>query len=302
MGRRMMPMFYIVKSGDSLSGIATRFRISVMEIMEANVICNPNLIFPGQPLIIPEPGVELPKAGGFPYYVVQFGDSLWCLSNQFSQSIGSLSASNQIPDPNQIFVGRELLVRFDQPNPFELFNQWNQTGLESCGEMSSLQIHGIYYIGTFRWESLGERAVPYLLPLLRHSCDTVRYYTVLSLGRIGTGTSTRLALQQALRDSETSVVELARLALQRFQLVQTWTKRIHITISEQVLFNQPNSNSASISVPKGTPVIGLRWNIPSPTAEEGPLGDIQIYDLVQLPETGQTGYFPRVGYNAILIM
>lgn len=295
-------MLYVVKSGDTLGGIASRFGSNIGAILGANVICNPNFIFPGQPLIIPDPRIELPKAGGYPYYVVQYGDTLGCIASQFSQTVSTLAAANQIRDPNRVFVGRELLVRFEPPNPKQLFNDWNRTGGVSCEEMSSLQIHGIYYIGSFLWEALGEKAVSIILPLLRHSCNTVRFYTVLSLGRIGTGFRTRLALQQALSDSDPSIVELARFALQRFQLIPAWSKRIHIITADTVLHSKPNLSSTSFSIPKGTPVIVLRWHIPSPSAEEGPRGDIQIYDLVQNTRTGQTGYMPRVGFNEILMV
>jgi LysM repeat protein len=56
-------MLYVVKTGDTLSGISRRVGSTVNSIMAANVICNPSLIFPGQLLLIPENGMELPKAG-----------------------------------------------------------------------------------------------------------------------------------------------------------------------------------------------------------------------------------------------
>jgi LysM repeat protein len=295
-------MLYIVKSGDSLMGIAARYGTNIASIMQTNVICNPNLIFPGQPLIIPDPAIPLPKAGGYPYYVVQYGDTLWCLSNQFSQTIHALADANQIQDPNQIVAGAELLVRFETPNPEQLFDEWNRMGGVACEELSPLQTHGIYYIGTFLWETIGEKAVPYLLQLLSHTCDTVRFYTVISLGRIGTGVSTRLALERALTDQNAPIVEQARLALQRLQLVSTWSKRIHIITQNTILLNSPSSSSPSIQLAQGTPVMVNRWNIPSPTGEEGPRGDLQIFDYVQLPGNNQSGYLPRVGFNEILMI
>ena len=40
--------FYTVKSGDTLSGIARRFGVSVRYLVNLNGISNPNLIYPGQ--------------------------------------------------------------------------------------------------------------------------------------------------------------------------------------------------------------------------------------------------------------
>lgn len=46
--------YYVVTEGDTLSGIASMFGVSVRTIMEANNITNPNTIRAGQKLIIPE--------------------------------------------------------------------------------------------------------------------------------------------------------------------------------------------------------------------------------------------------------
>lgn len=59
-------MLYYIQPSNTLSEIAMRFNTTVRSILDANVICNPNLIFAGQLLIIPEPGLQLPKAGGGP--------------------------------------------------------------------------------------------------------------------------------------------------------------------------------------------------------------------------------------------
>lgn len=301
-GREVCPLLYLVKQGDTLTNISRSSGISVQEILTSNIICNPNLIFPGLPLIIPEQILNLPKAGGYPYYILNYGDTLWCLSNQFQQSISSLAAANQIMDPNAIFSGRELLVRFEPPNPDELFEQWNELGGVQCDTMNSMQIHGVYYIGSFQWEALWERAIPYLLQLLNHPCDTVRFYTVVSLARIGTGVGIKIALQEAAHDHVSTIAEMARLGLYRHQLILNFGKRIHVVTNDTSLLAAPNGQSQQTAIGAGTPVIVLRWNIPSPTGEEGPRGDIQIYDLVQVPLTGQIGFLPRVGFNEIWLI
>ena len=43
---------YIVKSGDTLSGIAQKYKTSYQKIASDNNIKNPNLIYPGQKLVI----------------------------------------------------------------------------------------------------------------------------------------------------------------------------------------------------------------------------------------------------------
>ena len=45
---------YVVQSGDTLSGIAEKFAVTLALLEKANPqITNPNLIFPGQLIVIP---------------------------------------------------------------------------------------------------------------------------------------------------------------------------------------------------------------------------------------------------------
>ncbi len=52
---------YVVRPGDSLWTISRRFGVSIDDILAANDLANPNLIYPGQELIIPGPGQPGPE-------------------------------------------------------------------------------------------------------------------------------------------------------------------------------------------------------------------------------------------------
>ncbi|RKD33157.1 HEAT repeat domain-containing protein [Thermohalobacter berrensis] len=294
-------MLYYVKSGDTLSKIARQFNTTVNSILNANTICNPNLIFPGEPLIIPRNDV-IYRAGATPYYIVQPGDSLWCLYRLYNIPINVIAEVNNIQNPNILYPGTELLIGDYRANPEELKETWENTGGVECDLLSPLQIHGIYYIGSFSWEALGTTGIPYLLDLLNHPCDIVRSYTALSLGRIGLNESVTEALTELTNDPSSFVADIARLAIKRINLTQEYGKRIHVTIEDNRLYNQPNLNSQSIILSEGSEIIVLKWNIPSPTYEEGPRGDLQVYDYVQVVNTGQVGFLPRVGFNEIRII
>jgi nucleoid-associated protein YgaU len=55
-GKRVMTTRYVVRSGDTLSGIARRFGVSLSHLEAANPqIINPDLIFPRQVIYIPSP-------------------------------------------------------------------------------------------------------------------------------------------------------------------------------------------------------------------------------------------------------
>jgi LysM repeat protein len=69
------PTTYVVKDGDSLGTIAQQFDVAVDDIMDANGITDPNLLYVGQSLIIPvagsvpptaEPGTAAPHATAEP--------------------------------------------------------------------------------------------------------------------------------------------------------------------------------------------------------------------------------------------
>ncbi len=49
------PLVYVVKRGDQLARIANSFGVTLQAIEAANGITNPNLIVPGQTLVIPAP-------------------------------------------------------------------------------------------------------------------------------------------------------------------------------------------------------------------------------------------------------
>lgn len=294
-------MIYYINPGDTLYRIARRFSTSVSSILNANVICNPSLIYPRQPIIIPEPGLDLPIAGGLPYYVVLPGDNLWCLAQKFNTSVSHLVKINNIPNPDLILPGSELLVVPEVSNPEQLKQSWERLG-QNCDLINTLQVHGILYLGSFSWEALDTAAFSYLLDFLNNPCGIIRYYAIISLGRIGKNDKITDALNKLLEDPESYVASVAKLAIQRIEVLKRRSDRIHITLNDTILLNDPNLNSPFTEIPEGSEVIVSKWHIPSPTGEEGPRGDIQMYDWSYDIRTGRTGYLPRALYREITII
>ena len=100
---------YIVKKGDTLSKIAFNYDTTVSQIARNNNISNPNLIYPGQRLIIQTKamGTEL---GHLCYKVVK-GDTLYSISRRFNTTIANLVMLNRIQNPNLIYPGQCLKIR-----------------------------------------------------------------------------------------------------------------------------------------------------------------------------------------------
>jgi len=99
-----------VQRGDSLSKIAVRCDVTVNGILRANPgITNPNLIVPGQVIILP--GATLPNDTNTEFYYVQRGDTLKGIAIMFHTSVDELLRLNpQISDPNLIIAGQRLVV------------------------------------------------------------------------------------------------------------------------------------------------------------------------------------------------
>ena len=99
---------YTVQPGDTMFSIARRFNVPLDELIAANPqIPNPNLIFPGQIVCVPE--FACPP-NTFPY-TVQPGDSMFSFAHCVCVSVYDLIAANpQIPNPNLIFPGQIVCV------------------------------------------------------------------------------------------------------------------------------------------------------------------------------------------------
>jgi tyrosinase len=97
------PGSYVVQPGDTLSGIAELFTVTLAALEAANPqITNPNLIFPGQVVHIP---------GGVQTYVVQPGDTLSGIAQQFGEPLAEIEKANpQITNPDLIFPGQVVVI------------------------------------------------------------------------------------------------------------------------------------------------------------------------------------------------
>jgi peptidoglycan endopeptidase LytF len=119
--------YYTVAPGDSLSAIAVANGLTLGELMSANRIADPNAIYSGQQLIIPEPLAANPNdttpapeqigpaRNGYYYYTVQRGDTLSALAKEFNSTMQALRDYNGLPDNDSVYTGLELKVPFGTP-------------------------------------------------------------------------------------------------------------------------------------------------------------------------------------------
>lgn len=105
---------YVVRYGDTLSGIAYQFGVSINALVQANRLLNPNCIYAGQRLAIPgaapAPAPQTQPSNDYTWYVVQRGDTLAKIAVRFGVRIWDIVMANHIANPNLIVVGQRLCI------------------------------------------------------------------------------------------------------------------------------------------------------------------------------------------------
>ena len=128
---RSAPYTYTVQEGDFLATIVENQNLGddgVALILllnpyneEAGSGIDPTtqIIYPGQEILLPYPGMPLPTATPLPVdlqrgtkltYAVQAGDTLAGIAALFNSTVDDIITENNLDDPNAIFVGQQLII------------------------------------------------------------------------------------------------------------------------------------------------------------------------------------------------
>lgn len=95
---------YTVQPGDTLSGIASEYGVTVDSLASTNGVSNQDHIVMGQTLTIPGTG------GGSLSYIVQSGDNVPAIAAEYGISARTLAEVNGLVNPELIFPGQELVI------------------------------------------------------------------------------------------------------------------------------------------------------------------------------------------------
>ncbi len=132
------PFLYTVQEGDSLAAISTKFNLG-NDGIPLILLLNPfdaasgngidpttQIVYPGQQIFIPNPGLKLPTATPVPAnlpkgtvvnYLVQSGDSLAAIASKFNSTIDDIVKTNNLADANSISVGQTLKIPVNLVTP-----------------------------------------------------------------------------------------------------------------------------------------------------------------------------------------
>lgn len=99
---------YVVKPGDTLYSIASRYGISWQTLASVNRILNPSLLQVGQRLIIPS-GATTPPPGA-KTHIVKPGETLYRIALMYGKTVQEIALANNLANVNIIYPGQQLII------------------------------------------------------------------------------------------------------------------------------------------------------------------------------------------------
>lgn len=101
-----------IQSGDTLSALAAKHKSTVNELSRSNNILNPDLIFAGASLTIPDAPVEATQTDlNLQEYTVQAGDSLSIIADRFGTSVQEIAQNSNIDANDVIRPGQVVKLK-----------------------------------------------------------------------------------------------------------------------------------------------------------------------------------------------
>ena len=114
------PANYIVRAGDTLFSIATRYHTDVAALARLNNIVNPTMIYVGRALTLPAAPTSAiaptPTAAaksnpaGDMVYTVQPSETLFRIALKYGTTASALAAYNKLASPSIVYAGQRLLI------------------------------------------------------------------------------------------------------------------------------------------------------------------------------------------------
>lgn len=126
-----VPFSYIVQEGESMSSISEKFELGedgILLLLALNPVVETQggVLYVGQEIIVPNPGMELPTPTPVPAdlargtlldYIVRPGDSVAAIAAQFRSTEDAIIEENELENANAIQVGQLLVIPVNLVTP-----------------------------------------------------------------------------------------------------------------------------------------------------------------------------------------
>jgi murein DD-endopeptidase MepM/ murein hydrolase activator NlpD len=162
---------YTVRRGDTLSSIALRQKRSIDAIAQANGITNPNRIYEGQVLTIPDIGGAAPS--GSSIVVVQAGDTLSRIATRTGVPIATLIAANGLVDPYYVYTGGQLLLGVRNASPTAALARCPVPGAKFMNDWGFPRVTTGFHQGTDLMAKRGTQIVAPMSGTVTHGVGTI---------------------------------------------------------------------------------------------------------------------------------
>ena len=101
---------YVVKQGDTLSGIARRHGVSVSQLAGANGLSTRSWVYVGQRLKIPGAASTSAQSVSGAVYIVQRGDTLFGIARRHGVTASQLARANGLRWNAWVYVGQRIVI------------------------------------------------------------------------------------------------------------------------------------------------------------------------------------------------
>jgi LysM repeat protein len=115
-------IYHKVRSGETLGGIAMKYRVKLASIYRWNGLSSKSIIRPGQKIVIYRNGAgpssssskgsaQTTTSGGYTYYTVKKGDTLSGIAYRCGVSLNTILKLNGLSKTSKIYPGKKLKVK-----------------------------------------------------------------------------------------------------------------------------------------------------------------------------------------------
>jgi len=101
---------YTIRAGDTIYNLASRYNVSVNDILKANPGIDPNNLQIGQVICIPAATPPQPSCPGGMLYTIKAGDTIYNLANRYNVSVDDILKANPGIDPNNLQIGQVICI------------------------------------------------------------------------------------------------------------------------------------------------------------------------------------------------